>query len=54
MMNKEQVLGIVRHALTTIGGILIANGLIDNGSVTEIAGSVITLVGVIWSVVAKK
>lgn len=54
MMSKEQVLGIVRHTLTTIGGILIANGLIDNGSVTEIVGSVITIIGVVWSVAAKK
>jgi hypothetical protein len=53
-MSKEQVLGIVRHLLTTVGGILIANGLIDGGSVTEIVGSVITLIGVIWSVAAKK
>jgi hypothetical protein len=53
-MNKEQILGVVRHVLTTVGGILIANGLIDDGSVTEIIGSVITLVGVIWSVVDKK
>ena len=53
-MNKEQVLGIVRHVLTTVGGILIANGLIDDGSLTEIIGSVITLVGVIWSVAVKK
>jgi hypothetical protein len=28
-LTKEQVLGIVRHALTFIGGIVIARGLVD-------------------------
>ena len=53
-MNQEQVLGIVRHALTFVGGILITKGLIDAGTSTEIIGSVITLIGTIWSVVSKK
>ena len=52
-LSKEQVLGIVRHGLTFVGGILIAKGLVDEGFVTEITGGVITLVGSIWSVVQK-
>jgi hypothetical protein len=53
-MQKDQVLGIVRHALTFVGGILITKGLIDAGTSTEIIGTVITLIGTIWSVVSKK
>ena len=52
-LTKEQVLGIIRHALTFIGGIVIARGLADETVVTEIIGGVVTLVGAIWSIVAK-
>lgn len=52
-MNKEKVLGIVRHILTFGGGILIAKGTIDESTANEIIGGVITLVGAIWSIVAK-
>ncbi len=53
-LTQEQVLGIVRHTLTFVGGIFIAKGLVDETTVTEIIGGVITLTGAIWSIVAKK
>jgi hypothetical protein len=52
-LTKEQLLGILRHTLTFVGGILIAKGLIDEATATEIIGGVITLTGTIWSVIAK-
>lgn len=52
-LTKEQILGIVRHGLTFIGGILITKGLIDEGTASEIIGGIITLTGTIWSVIAK-
>lgn len=52
-MNKDQVLGIIRHALTFVGGFLVMKGLVDETMVTEIVGGVVGLVGAIWSVVAK-
>jgi hypothetical protein len=52
-MKKEQVLGIVRHILTFVGGIAIAKGLIDETVVTELSGALITLIGGIWSVISK-
>jgi len=52
-LTKEQVLGIVRHTLTFVGGIVVAKGLIDETVVTEIIGGVLTLTGAIWSIVAK-
>lgn len=52
-MNKEQILGIVRHSLTFIGGILVMKGLVDESTVGEIIGGVITLTGTIWSIVEK-
>jgi len=52
-LTKEQLLGILRHTLTFVGGILIAKGLIDEATATEIIGGIITLTGTIWSVLAK-
>ena len=52
-LTQEQVLGIIRHTLTFAGGIVIARGLVDETVVTEIIGGVVTLVGAIWSIVAK-
>jgi hypothetical protein len=52
-MSKEQILGIVRHTLTFVGGILIMKGFIDETTVTEIVGGVVTLAGTIWSVIEK-
>ncbi len=52
-LTKEQVLGLVRHTLTFIGGIVVMKGLIDEATVTEIIGGVVTLAGTIWSVIAK-
>lgn len=53
-MNKEQVLGLLRHVLTFIGGAVIAKGLVDEGQTTELIGGVMTLVGTVWSILAKK
>jgi hypothetical protein len=52
-LTREQVLGIVRHTLTFVGGVLVMKGLIDEAMVQEIIGGVISLTGAIWSVVAK-
>jgi hypothetical protein len=53
-MKKDQILGIIRHTLTFVGGILVMRGLVDETIVTEIVGGVITLTGSIWSIVDKK
>jgi hypothetical protein len=52
-MKKEKVLGIVRHTLTFVGGILITKGLIDETLSMEITGGVIALIGSVWSVFEK-
>lgn len=53
-LSKERILGVVRHTLTFVGGILVMKGLVDEATVTEIIGGVMTLTGTIWSVIAKK
>lgn len=52
-MKKEQAIGIIRHALTFLGGLLITKGLIDESLVQELSGAVLTLVGGVWSVIDK-
>lgn len=52
-LSKEQLLGIVRHTLTFVGGIVVMKGLVDEATVTEITGGVLTLAGAIWSIIAK-
>lgn len=53
-MNKEQVLGIIRHTLTFVGGILIIKGLSSEAVINETIGVVITAIGAIWSIVKNK
>ena len=52
-MTKEQKLGIIRHVLTFVGGILLAKGLVDESLLTDMIASVMVLVGGFWSVLAK-
>ena len=53
-LTKEQLLGIVRHGLTFVGGLLLMKGLVDEAILSEISGAVITLTGAIWSIINKK
>ena len=52
-LTKEQLLGIVRHAITFIGGILVMKGFTDDSIVQEVLGGATTLAGAIWSIVDK-
>ena len=53
-LSREQFLGIVRHGLTFVGGIVVAGGMLDQGSFTELSGGLITIAGVIWSILSKR
>ena len=53
IMNKEKILGIVRHVLTFAGGILVTRGLATEAMSVELIGAVMTLIGGIWSIVSK-
>lgn len=53
-MKREMVLGIIRHTLTFVGGIFITRGLIDESTLQTLVGSSITLIGAIWSILAKR
>lgn len=53
-MNKEKFLGILRHTLTFVGGILVMKGTVSEEMATEIIGGIIGVVGAIWSLSSKK
>lgn len=53
-MNKEQKLGIIRHVLTFVGGILLAKGLVDESLLTDMVASIMVLVGGAWSILDKR
>lgn len=53
-MNKEQIMGIIRHTLTFIGGILVIKGITTETTSNEVIGAVVTAIGAVWSVVSNK
>ena len=53
-MNSDSILGIIRHVLTTLGGALVASGTIDNTQLQTGAGAVAVIIGIGWSVWAKR
>lgn len=53
-MNRDQVLGIVRHILTFGGGFVVAKGYANAELIATMVGAVITLVGGIWSIAAPE
>ena len=53
-MNKEQVMGILRHTLTFVGGILVMKGLASDAMTQETIGALMTAVGAVWSIVTHK
>lgn len=54
MLTQDQIYGIIRHVLTTAGGALVAKGVVDEAMMLEGVGIVMSIVGFVWSYVAKK
>lgn len=52
-MNIATILGLVRHLLTFGGGFLVTNGVIGSSDLETAVGALTTLVGIIWSALAK-
>jgi len=53
-MNKEMALGLIRHTLTFVGGVIISKGLVSESISSDIIGAIMTLIGSVWSVMSKK
>jgi len=52
-MNKEQILSLIRHIITSLGIFFVIKGDIDEGFITELTGAVLALVSIIWGVFDK-
>lgn len=48
------IAGLIRHALTTLGGVLVTNGWLSDGELQASIGAVVTVVGVVWSIYEKR
>jgi hypothetical protein len=53
-MNKDSILGLIRHLLTFGGGALVTKGFADDAEMQQLVGALITVIGVIWSIVQKR
>ena len=52
-MKKEQIFGIIRHTLTFGGGLLVMKGLVDESTLETLISGLITITGLVWSVLEK-
>jgi len=53
--KKDSILnGVIRHILTAGGGALVARGVVAETEIEALVGAVITIIGVVWSALAKK
>lgn len=52
-LNQDQVSGIVRHVITSIGAVLVATGKTDDATVQMAAGAIVTVIGLAWSIFSK-
>jgi len=52
-MNQDQVAGLVRTLLASLGGYFVGKGFISSDNLTAIAGLVGPLVAAVWSFSSK-
>lgn len=53
-MKNEQISGFIRHALTLVGGIFVTKGLVDEQTMMEGVGILMSAIGFIWSFKSKQ
>lgn len=54
IMNGQQIQGIVRHILTTLGGSLVTAGVVTEGQLETLIGALVIVGGVAWSCWQKR
>ena len=53
-MTRDMWLGLARHVLTLLGGVLVARGQIDADTLNTAVGAAVALGGAAWSVADKR
>lgn len=51
---KEAIFGVIRHILTTAGGVAVSSGVVSESEAQTLTGAAVILIGFIWSFVSKK
>ena len=51
---NDQIAGVVRHVLTSLGGALVAGGYLTSEEWTAVAGALAVLIGIVWSILVKR
>lgn len=54
MLNKDTIMGFIRHLLTVGGGFLVSAGLADESVIPELVGAAVTIIGFAWSAFDKQ
>lgn len=54
MHPDSNVTALIRHFLTTAGGILVSRGILTASDLEWIVGGLLTLGGILWSLYNKK
>lgn len=53
-MTWDDIQGLVRHALTSAGGALVAQGYLGSDDLNTAVGALVALIGVAWSIWNKR
>jgi hypothetical protein len=53
-MTPSIISAFLRHLLTAAGGVAVAKGYVDSGTLETVVGAIMTLVGFGWSFWDKK
>lgn len=52
--SKQILIGVLRHALTSWGAVLVSRGYLSSGSLEELVGALIVIGSVLWSSLHKQ
>jgi hypothetical protein len=52
-IRKKELMGVVRHILTFIGGVVMMIGIGEGEVIGEMVGSAVALTGLVWSIIEK-
>lgn len=52
-IDRVTIMSVARHLLTFFGGLLVASGIFDAGTVEQLSGALLTILGVFWSLFDK-
>lgn len=50
----KEIIGLIRHILTFSGGYFVASGDLSEPALSELVASLMTIIGVAWSVIEKR